>query len=341
MVMEQTTAEESSVSHNTFKAETVEAGAEDVRQIDEFKCVPLDAITWKISLREFARQEIINMAASLRIHSLIEPIVCHMYEEGLYWGVCGKLRFEGAKHAKLRDILTRVHRFSSEDEMIEWAIAENLHRRDLTALERAESYGQLAGLRKKQFPEESVVQGIAMSVEEWSGAKPAERTVRKYLEIDARIGKHARTVGLVRQGETASFLKLNHLLEVSRLENDDKQAELLSKTIYEGWTTQKLKHEVDVALGIVKPSADKVLHCNVCDSPTEEFETFKACGMCSAEFQIWLQERREKSEQPQEPQPVSKPEASQVATCQQCRVSLLLIHNDDGSHKLLVKQRKT
>jgi ParB/RepB/Spo0J family partition protein len=313
-------------------------------QVDEFKYVPLEAITWKISLREFARQEIIDMGASLRVHGLIEPIVCHPHEDGKYWGVCGKLRFEGAKHAMFKDILARVHRFSSEDEMLEWAIAENLHRRNLTALDRAECYGRLAELRKKQFPMQSVIQGIAMSIEQLSGTKPAERTVRKYLQIDAKIGKHAKTVGLIRQGRTASFLQINHLLEVSRLEDDDKQAELLSYTIHEGWTTQKLKHEVDVALGLAKPSADKVQHCNICDSSEEEFKTFKMCGICSAEFLVWFQERKEEMTHREGLEPgatePSHAEAIQTVTCQQCKASLMLIHNEDGTHKLLLKGRK-
>jgi len=272
---------------------------------DEFRLVPLESIEWKISLREFAGQEIVDMGASLRVHGLIEPIVCHPDGEGKYLGVCGKLRFLGAKHAGLKDILARVHRFSGEDEMLEWALAENLHRRDLSALERAESYARLAELRKKCFPEESVVEGIAMSIEQLTGTKPAAQTVRKYLEIDARIGKHARTVNLCREGKTASFLKISHLEQVSRLDSDDKQAELLSYTIREGWTVQKLKKAVDQELGIVKPAP-------VAGSLGSEPATT-------------------------EPSPA---ETIQTVVCQTCKASLLLIHNQDGTHKLLLKQRK-
>jgi hypothetical protein len=43
---------------------------------------------------------------------------------------------------------------------------------------------------------------------------------------------------------------------------------------------------------------EKFLKCSLCDStlPSGDFETFKVCGMCSAEFLMWLQERREKGE---------------------------------------------
>ena len=271
-------------------------------RVDEFKRVPTSSVFWKSSIRDFAREDIINMGASLMVHSQIEPITCKPADaEGMYEGVVGRLRFEGAKHAHMSTVLARIHKFSGPDEELEWQLSENLHRKDLSALEKASAYGKLAKLRRKNFGEESVIAGIALSLEEMTGAKPAEQTVRKYLEIDAKIGKQAKTTSLIREGETASFLKISHLEQVSRLEDDDKQAELLSYTIHEGWTAQKLKHEVDVALGIVKPSADikeKVLHCGICDStlPSEDFKAFKVCGMCSAEFLTWLQERKEKGE---------------------------------------------
>jgi ParB-like chromosome segregation protein Spo0J len=318
------------------------------RVVDEFKVVPVGSVCWKNELRNFTREDIINMGASLMVHGQIELItVKPANAEGLYEGVVGRKRYEGAKHAHIQTVLARIRKFSGPDEELEWQLAENLHRTELSALKRAESYGKLAGLRKKRFPEEAVVEGIAMSLEGLTGTRPAAQTVRKYLEIDARIGKHAKTTSLMREGETASLLKISHLEQVSRLEDDDKQAELLSYTILEGWTAQKLKHEVDVALGIVKPSADKVLHCGVCDStlPSGDFETFKVCGMCSAEFLTWLQERKENLQNSAdlslqksiEPSPA---EATQQIMCQTCRVSLLLVHNADGTHKILVKQRK-
>jgi hypothetical protein len=99
----------------------------------------------------------------------------------------------------------------------------------------------------------------------------------------------------MREGETASFPKIRHLEQIARIADEDKQAELLSYTISEGWTTEKLKQKVDQELGI-NPREKKVQQCNVCDSPEEDFKTFKMCGLCSAEFLTWLQDRKEKGE---------------------------------------------
>jgi hypothetical protein len=62
-------------------------------------------------------------------------------------------------------------------------------------------------LRRKSFGEESVVEGIAMSIEGLTGTRPAAQTVRKYLQIDAQIGNKARK--LRRYGKAEGFKREN------------------------------------------------------------------------------------------------------------------------------------
>lgn len=218
---------------------------------DELKLVPLALIFWKSPIRDFTGEDVENMAASLRVHGQIEPIVCKPPNtEGLYAGVCGRLRYEGALWAKIPELWVCIHKFKDREEVLEWQLAENLHRKELSVLERAEAYAKLAQMRKKRFPEKSVVAGIAMAVEELTGTKPAERTVRKYLEISHKIGNKAKRIGLPRPSEKASFPKISHLEQICRIEDEDKQAELLQKTVHRGWTVRKLKREVNKKLGV-------------------------------------------------------------------------------------------
>jgi ParB-like chromosome segregation protein Spo0J len=241
------------------------------KSVDEFRLVPVGSVYWKDSIRDFTREDIVNMAASLRTHGQIGPIVVKPADvEGLYEGVCGRLRYEGIKHAHLLDALVRVHRFSGEDEVLEWQLAENLHRKELSALEKISVYGRLAELRRKRFPKEkTVVAGIALAIEESTGTKPAERTVRKYLQIDAEIGKEARKICLPRPSEKGAIVKISHLEQISRVKDDGKQAELLSRTIHGQWTTSKLKKAVDQELGVDKPKPEPIntglnLACPTC-----------------------------------------------------------------------------
>jgi len=246
------------------------------RSVDDFQFVSTDSIVWKSPIRDFADKDVENMAASLRVHSQIEPIVVKpANEKGLYEGVVGRLRFEGARHAHVQTVLARVHEFSSEDEVLEWQLAENLHRKELSSLEKISAYGRLAKLRRKMFPKEkTVVAGIALAIEESTGTRPAERTVRKYLKIDAEIGKEARKICLPRPSEKGSIVKISHLEQISRVKDDGKQAELLSQTIHGRWTTSKLKQAVDQELGVGKPKPEPIntglnIACPACQETYE------------------------------------------------------------------------
>lgn len=238
--------------------------------MDEYKTVPLPLIMWKSPIRDFAEEDIRDMATSLRIHGQIQPIVCKLpNSEGFYEGVCGRLRYEGAKHAHLPEVLVRTHEFESEEEVLEWQLAENLHRKELTALERAEAYDKLAELRKKRFPEESVIKGIAMAVEELTGVKPAEQTVKKYLKISRKVKKKTKEMGNRLPHEKSSKLGIRHLEQISRIEDEEKQAQLAGKSIERDWTVRKLKEEVDKELGLKAPPPEPIdtgmiFKCPIC-----------------------------------------------------------------------------
>jgi ParB family chromosome partitioning protein len=219
--------------------------------MDEFLSVPLPLIFWKSPVREFSQEDIQDMAASIRIHGQIQPIVCKpLNEEGMYEGVVGRLRYEAAKYAMLPEVLVRVHKFEDEEEVLEWQLAENLHRKELNAIERSEAYTKLAELRKKRFPEEAVVKGIAMAVEELTGERPAEETVKKYLKISQKLKKKAKEMGTRVPPKKASKLGIKHLEQISRIEDEDRQAEFLRKAVERDWTVGKLKQEVDRELGL-------------------------------------------------------------------------------------------
>jgi len=215
-----------------------------VNVMDEYKKVSLSLIVWKSSIREFTDEDVENMAASLRVHSQIEPIIVKpLNKQGLYEGVCGKLRFEGLKHAKIPNALTRIHKFKDEEEVLEWQLAENLHRKEPSDYEKIEAINKLADLRKKRFPEDSVVKGIVIAIQESTGEKKPEGTVRKYLSVAERLKEPTKKV-LRRTPKKARKVEISHLEQICRVEDEAQQVELAKKVMDKGWTVQKLKHEV-------------------------------------------------------------------------------------------------
>ncbi|MCD6444942.1 hypothetical protein J7L70_08105 [Candidatus Bathyarchaeota archaeon] len=84
------------------------------------------------------------------------------------------------------EVLVRVHRFRSELEVKAWQLAENLHRKELTAIQRAEAYRQLYGTLEEEaggIKGKHIVGTIAMMIEELTGEKMSEKAVYDYLRL--------------------------------------------------------------------------------------------------------------------------------------------------------------
>jgi len=219
-----------------------------VNVMDEYKKVPLSLIVWKSSIREFTDEDVENMAASLRVHSQIEPIIVKpLNKQGLYEGVCGKLRFEGLKHAKIPNALTRIHKFKSEDEVLEWQLVENLHRKNLTTLQRAEAYKKLYDLRRKELggvKDKSIVNGIAESIEKQTGEKKAEKTIYRYIQVAKELPKKLKA-----KIRIDTNFGMAHAIQFLRLKNKpEAQLELAEKLRHKPMTVKNLKKEVDLRL---------------------------------------------------------------------------------------------
>jgi len=92
----------------------------------------------------FDPEEIAALAASIREHGVIQPLlVTHAAEEGEYILIAGQRRLMAARQADLERVPVIV-REASDQELIELALIENVQRADLSPLETAEAYRQLA-----------------------------------------------------------------------------------------------------------------------------------------------------------------------------------------------------
>lgn len=92
----------------------------------------------------FDPEEITELAASIREHGVIQPLlVTHAAEEGEYVLITGQRRLMAARQADLERVPVIV-REASDQELIELALIENVQRADLSPLETAEAYRQLA-----------------------------------------------------------------------------------------------------------------------------------------------------------------------------------------------------
>ncbi|MFS8082658.1 MAG: ParB/RepB/Spo0J family partition protein [Ginsengibacter sp.] len=91
---------------------------------------------------DFDENALSELAASVKLHDIIQPITVTKLESGRYRIIAGERRFRAAKIAGLTDIPVYV-RETKNSKLLELALLENLQREDLNAIEIALSYRQL------------------------------------------------------------------------------------------------------------------------------------------------------------------------------------------------------
>ena len=88
-------------------------------------------------------QELESLAASIREHGLIQPlVVARQPGDGRYQLIAGERRWQAARLAGLTRVPVVVKNVTSR-ELLELALVENIQRADLNALEEAAAYQQL------------------------------------------------------------------------------------------------------------------------------------------------------------------------------------------------------
>jgi len=92
--------------------------------------------------RDFSEGALADLAQSIREQGIVQPIVVVARGEG-FEIVAGERRWRAAKLAGYERVPIVVREHTSDRELLELALVENLQREDLNALEAAEAYARL------------------------------------------------------------------------------------------------------------------------------------------------------------------------------------------------------
>lgn len=92
--------------------------------------------------KDFDETALSELAASLKIHDVIQPLTVSRMPNGKFRLIAGERRFRAAKIAGLRDVPVYV-RQANDAELLELALLENLQRENLNAIEIGLSYKRL------------------------------------------------------------------------------------------------------------------------------------------------------------------------------------------------------
>ena len=131
------------VAKNTDKAETVAkestssaAGSINFIKIDQVAVNPFQPRT------DFDEQALQELAESIRVQGLIQPITVRQVAKNEYQLISGERRLRAAKLAGINEIPAYV-RTANDQQMLEMALIENIQRENLNAIEVALSFQRM------------------------------------------------------------------------------------------------------------------------------------------------------------------------------------------------------
>lgn len=92
--------------------------------------------------KDFDETALSELAASIKLHNIIQPLTVSPIAGGKYRLIAGERRYRASKIAGLKDVPVYI-REANSDQILELALLENLQRENLNAIEIALSYKRL------------------------------------------------------------------------------------------------------------------------------------------------------------------------------------------------------
>lgn len=187
--------------------------------------IPVDAIRQNPlqPRRLFDESALASLAESIRERGTLQPVVVRPADGG-YELIAGERRLRAAKMASLREI-PAVIRASSEEELLELALIENVQRSDLNPVDRARAYRVLH-------------ETYGLSHEEIGRRMGEDRaTVTNYIRM---LGLSDEVLDMVAAGS----LSLGHAKVILGIPESVYQHGLAEKVVREHWSVRRLERVV-------------------------------------------------------------------------------------------------
>ncbi len=188
--------------------------------------IPVDLVEVnpKQPRHDFNAQALQELADSIKLHDIIQPITVVKTSQNKYQLISGERRWRASKMAGLKDIPAYV-RTADGQEMLEMALLENLQRENLNAIEIAISYRRL-------------MDECDLTQEQVSDRMKKERsTVANYLRL-LKLPPDVQKA--VRDGA----LSMGHARAIIGLEHIDQQLYVFRETMQRGLSVRQVEQLV-------------------------------------------------------------------------------------------------
>ena len=178
---------------------------------------------------EFDQEALNTLANSIKQHGIIQPLVLRRVADK-YEIIAGERRFKAAQMCGMIQVPAIITDLD-DNESAEVAIIENTQRRELSAIEEAQSYKKL--LDRKYLTQEQLAQRLGTS--------------------QSNIANKLRLLNLDKAVQDALMkqqISERHARSLLRVQDPKKQVELLNRVIQERIKVRDLEKEIDKILGV-------------------------------------------------------------------------------------------
>ncbi len=188
--------------------------------------VPIDSIQRnpRQPREKFDITELENLAASIREHGVIQPLIVSPGRGGVYTLIAGERRLQASRKAGLKTVPV-VIRHATDQQLLELALIENIQRADLNPIEEAEAYQNLA--KEFRMSHETIASRVGKS-------RVAVTNTLRLLDASAAV-KQALVDGRISEGHARAMLSLSakaqeHLLsQIINLDLSVRSTEVLAR----------------------------------------------------------------------------------------------------------------
>ena len=173
---------------------------------------------------KFDIEELDNLAASIREHGVIQPLVVSPGRSGIYVLIAGERRLQASRKAGLKTVPV-VIRHATDQQLLELALIENVQRADLNPIEEAEAYQHLA--KEFRMSHETIAERVGKS-------RVAVTNTLRLLDASAAV-KQALVDGRITEGHARALLSLSAkaqealLNQIINIDMSVRQTEMLAR----------------------------------------------------------------------------------------------------------------
>ena len=205
---------------------------------------------------EFNQEALEELAASLKLLGLIQPITVRPLENGRFQIISGERRFRASQIAGLATIPAYIRK-TDDQGMLEMAIVENIQREDLDSIEVALSFQRL--IEECNLTQEAMAERV--------GKKRA--TVTNYLRL-------LKLPAEIQFAIRAKKITMGHAKALLSLETDKEQLKLANQIIEQDLSVRQIEQKIQ-KLGQKKEKKEKE-EVPVIELPDSHFRVIEIIG---------------------------------------------------------------